>query len=389
MEHRWEAAPPRLPKGATAEVVEALLPMHLWRAPVLRLVTHGLSVVERFIIEAAVELRALTAQDVGAVTGLPTEITARVIAQLTAAGILSVRPDGAAEPVFPAATDTLERAELYELRETWLTFAYLPRTADLIAFDGGPGTAAAPQLNRLAPAFEAPMPADVAGRPAAEFLDERIRTGTVTGMPEWLHAAVADGATLPATCPAYRCVGHLRRGQPPKLRLVDAKRPERAQPLPVADAATGLAEWLAMLGDAVDGAFDRWGRLARESPNGPHRTFAIGADLARAVMHDGLPLNRPCGLMVRDEEAVVTQPVGLTPADPAAEAVFTLDHAVASVLAEPLDGLGLHTLATAGALAAAAYGAEPEAEDIRAELWRRRHFVHVYRLRAANDFAYD
>ncbi|MEH1126468.1 hypothetical protein [Micromonospora sp. CPCC 206061] len=396
----WGPVPPKLPRGAIAEVTEVLLPIHLWRAPVTKVVPQGLSTVEQFVIEAALDLGDITVTDVAEVTGLPPELAARITARVAAVGVLAPIPGTEAppagpvyQPVSPAAEQALAKAALHEFHRAHLTFMYLPRTDELLAFEGGEGGPGAPLVHRLASAYHAPMPAGVAGADSAEFLNARISAGTVLGLPDWVHAAEPDESRLPETCPAYRCRGHLKADQGAVLQLVDANKSRRTQQVGFAKVAVGLSGWLASLAGSLDGAFAGWGTPSlspqRLTPDGGGWSFSLTDELARAVLDADLPLTRPLGLSIRDEEAVLSVGVRLMPADDGARATFALDRAVGVVLAVPLEQL--HTAALAAAMAAAVtdYDVAPTTDEVRAELWHRRQFFRLYALRAADDFAYD
>jgi hypothetical protein len=200
---------------------------------------------------------------------------------------------------------------------------------------------------------------------------------------------------LPETCPAYRCRGRLRtNGEGPVLALVDAAKPDKTQQCRFTALATGLTGWLTAQAESLDGALAQWGepsvRPERSATDGAVGwTFRVAGGQARRIMDSDLPLSRPLGLAVHDEEATLRVGVRLQPADDAGRAVFALDHAVNVVLAVPLERLGPEVLTAALAAAATTFDTEPTGAEVRGELWRRRQFYRVYALRAADDFAYD
>jgi hypothetical protein len=177
------------------------------------------------------------------------------------------------------------------------------------------------------------------------------------------------------------------------LQLVDANKPRRTQPAGFARMAAGLSGWLASLAGSLDGAFAGWGTPVlspkRQTPDGGGWSYSLTDELARAVLDADLPLTRQLGLSIRDEEAVLSVTVRLMPADDDARATFALDRAVGVVLAVPLGQLHTAALVAATAEAMTDYDVEPTTDEVRAELWRRRHLFRAYALRAADDFAYD
>jgi hypothetical protein len=289
-----------------------------------------------------------------------------------------------------AAAEALASATLYEYSRAYLTILFLPATDELLAFDPGPRRPEEPLVHRVTPVYNAPLRSDLVGMETAAFLDARISTRTVLGLPDWVYKAEPDdAATLPETCPAYRCSGYLKGdGDARALKLVDAVRPERTQPLRLT-GVTGLTGWLARQARSLDGALTQWGEEAVVAvPAGPEWTFPVSGTAARRMMDGGLPVTRPLGVSVRDEEATVMIAARLEPADDAARAAFALDRAVGALLAEPLDQLAPPAMAAAIAAATLAFGHELSAADVRGELWRRRQFFRLYVLRAADDFPY-
>ncbi|WP_432904033.1 hypothetical protein ACQP1S_06285 [Micromonospora matsumotoense] len=403
----WGPVAPELSKDAVAEIADALLPVHLWWAPVTKVVSDQLAVIERFVIEAALHLGEISSGDIAEVTGLPPDLAERVTARVAAAGALepaATAPEGSAatasvyQPVRPAATEILSSAELREYHRAHLLLMYFPRTGDLVAFDTDSKGFDPSLIHRLTPAFDAPLPPETAGLPVGDFLQSKISAGTVVGLPDWVHSAESDAGDLPETCPAYRCRGYLKRdGKGPVLRLLDARRPDKyplTLPSRIMAQATGLGAWFEAELAAFDTAFSCWGaplpgpRLAPPAEGGVWEC-ALPAGLTQAMIADELPVSRPLSLANHDQEITLRVPVRLSPADEAANALFAVDHAAATLLAEPPNQLAATKLAAATQAAADEYGHQPTEYDVVAELWRRRQFFQVYALRAVEDFSYD
>jgi hypothetical protein len=174
--------------------------------------------------------------------------------------------------------------------------------------------------------------------------------------------------------------------------LVDAKKYNKTEPSNVA-AATGLAQWFATKAEALDLAVGRWG----EPQVDPQRlivdgracwSFLLSGAGARKIVQEELPLSRDLGITIRHQEAIVSVAAHLVPADDAASVIFALDHAVAVLLEVPLAQQSLTELQRAAAAAEGRYGHRPTESEVLRELWRRGKFVHVYVLRANDDFPY-
>ncbi|MEV0392001.1 hypothetical protein [Polymorphospora rubra] len=398
--YRWSAQPPNLPRYGYAEITEALVPILTWPAvPVLKRVEHGLSVVERFVLEAALTLQGVRAEDITEITGIPTDIAFRMADRLRALGALD-RVDDTFEPVEPVTREVLTSQRLPEYHQANLQFMYLADTDELIAYDSGPGTPDPPLVHLVPVACQAPVPAGLVGRSRATLLNERIAAGRVAGLPDWVHAAVDDDVRMPETSPAYRCRrGHLKSagsGAALVLELYDGDNPERRGRPCSFDGADRLRERLRACADALDGALRPLTPASQAEAtvldDRTVRFFTVTTEGARYFGDQGLPISRPLGLSIRSTQAIVAVPARLAPADPAAAGLFALDHAVHHMLETPLSELTPQTAAQAVAGAVEVHQLPETAvtvDELRSELWRRRHFTPLYTLRAAEDFDYD
>jgi hypothetical protein len=155
---RWLHTPPDVTGEPLVIITEALLPIFTWMdVPLVRAVEQKLSAVERFLIEAALGLGDLDAEDVEELTGLPEEATRRIAGHLCEISVFTAG-DGRYVADEEAAVATLSRETLVELRPDVLTFLVLPRTGEALAFEHKQGRTAPPQLHRLDPVASAPLP---------------------------------------------------------------------------------------------------------------------------------------------------------------------------------------------------------------------------------------
>lgn len=405
----WGARP-KIPGSATVQVREALVPMELWTAvPVVRRIDEELTIVDRFILEAALDLNPLYARDVEDVTRIPRDAVTRIAGRLTGLGLLR-----AAEDAYWAETDAVEaalnRRSVPRYALTRLTFLYLPDGDDLIAFGSGPGQAAAPKLNRVAPVSDKALPADLAGIPVTEFVGRRIRAGTVARLPEDIVGMPEAGPSsaeetndegrIPDTCAVYRCAGHVKRqGEEVTLvlRLSSGKggRGEKCA-IPGAD---GQARRWESLDVQVPEAAEDWGGYAYiGKTSATSWKFILDEDAANSATWQDVPISDPGGLSVTElPSCVVEVEIAFEPLDSDAARIFALDYAVREVTETAYDSISgspevLARAVEAGSARFSDYcpgGMGLTAEDLERRLWAGNHFRHVYAVREAEDFAYE
>ena len=211
---RWLPAPPDMGDEPLVIVTEALLPIFDWmNVAVVRAVQEKLSAVERFLIEAALALGDLDAEDIEELTGLPEEATRRIAGHLCEIAVLNAGA-GRYTANEDAARATLAQAMIVELRPDVLTFLVLPRSADALAFEHKQGRGAPPQVHRLDPVANAPVPGAFRDATQAAVLRTLLGAGRVGGLPEDVTgiAEPPDDKPVPDVCPAYRYTGRLRMG---------------------------------------------------------------------------------------------------------------------------------------------------------------------------------
>lgn len=390
------SAPVRPPGNASVVIRAALVPMLLWPSvPVTRRVDQDLTIVDRFVVEAALALAPVHAGDVAEVTGIPPHAIARIAGRLTGLGLLRADGDGY-RPVEETARTALARQTVAEYRTAYVTFLYLPQGDDLLAFPPGPGHPDPPLLTKALPVGAAPVAARIAGRNRAELLRERIVGGRVAGLPEDIVDAVDGEDTVPPGCQAYQCRGHVRaHGDDATLvlRLLDGAGKAVAQ-CTLAGAPGQAARWAALAaqaGSAGRGWEAAGGAVAVVQEADTTWSFSLDGTAANAAARDGVALSKPVGLAVHDDDCVVYVDATFAPADPVAGRVFALHHAVRAVADTAPAELGSDAIETATAAARKAYELDADAltgTDVADRLWSDRHYRHVYAVRSSRDFTY-
>jgi hypothetical protein len=393
-----------VPRNASVVIREALVPMLLWPSvPVLRRIYEELTVVDRFVAEAAVALAPMRAEDVEEVTTIPRDAVVRIAGRLVGLGLL--RAEGADyHPVEEAVRNALRQRAVPEERRGSMTFLYLPHSDDLIAFPVGPGLSRPPLLQKADPAEVAPLPRELAGARRADVLRARIQSGRAAGLPPEVVDVLDDPTddALPPSCPAYRCRGHVKSGDDGRLVLEVLDRDGKKTAQWTLSGATGqAAQWIALASRAADAgaAWTADGGTVQVRQDEPAAwTYALDSGAAQAATRDGVRLGDPAGLEIHDgdrredDRVVVVVNARFEPLDRRATRVFALDDAIHAVVDQDPAGVSADSVARATAAARARYGLAPDAltgAEVTESLWTGRHYRHVYGLRAAKDFPYD
>jgi hypothetical protein len=241
---------PGLGPGVLLRVRHTLLPLYWLRGvPVLRKISHDLTVFERFVLEMALELGAVSGRDITEVLDLQPEFLVRGAWRLAVAGAL--RKEGELYQVVPeVATTLLTTKTLPQRVQSTADFVLLPRTGDLLGVASGRGgwlAEADRQRRKLRPHGAAPAPASLWSRGRAEYLAERVQAGDIAGSDQEIAEVVVpleddppllpslhqprsankqgapedDDDSRPRGCPAYHCSAQVTQG--PNGLLVEAE----------------------------------------------------------------------------------------------------------------------------------------------------------------------
>lgn len=386
---------PRIPRAATVQLREALVPMLLWTSvPVTRRVDEDLTIVDRFMLEAAFTLAPMRADDVEEVTQIPRDAVLRIAGRLTALGLLTAGDTGF-HAVADAAREALHKQAVPRYTTAHLAFLYLPDGDDLIAFASGPGQTTPPILHRAEPVADRELPSEASGRLLAEFIGDRIRSGRVARLPDDIVGAHSDNPHLiPATCHVYRCAGHVRRSGAEVTLALEIKSASGKKEKCAIPGASGQAElWEGITARAPDAAGD-WGGMIVTVREAPARwRFTLDREAAGWAARAGVAVSRPGGLSIAEPPlCIVEAEIAFEPSSQDAAVVFALDHAVRELTDTAHPHLTGDAAAAAAATARQQYHLEDSvltSADVERRLWDESYFRHVYALREPSDFAYD
>jgi hypothetical protein len=423
--HLRRADAPALEPGVLLRVSHTLLPLYWLRGiPVLRDVSHELTVFERFILEMALELGSVSGDDVKEVLDLRPEFLVRGAWRLAVAGALYL--DGNIYRVVPAVAEKLRQTRLLPQRvQSTADFVLLPRTGDLLAVASGRGggwlAEADRQRRKLRPHGPAPAPESLWSRKRAEYLAERVRAGDIAGsdhgIAEVVLPAEGDRALLPRLrkprgksepadtddnpprgCLAYNCSAEVKEGPDGAIVEVSltgepggAERDDADQgggrfslKAELTGAANLVATWQAQL-DALD-VRAAWEQVTQapcdyrqaERTGVSTWVFHVGGQAAEAIAASGYSLAEPIvlELTAESQQTTVEAHLELRVADKVAEALFARDQLVASLLAAPDPRAALAT-------------ATMDEAPLRERIWQLGQFRLAYMLREPEDFGYE
>lgn len=404
---RWLPSPPDVAGEPLVVITEALVPIFNWiDVPVVRAVSQKLTVVERFVIEAALRLGDLDVEDMEELTGLPEEATGRIAGHLCEMSVLTT---GAGRYVAneEAALATLTRESLVELRQGVLTFLVLPRSGDALAFEHKQRRPAPPRISRLAPVASAPVPDTYRDASRTGMLRTLIEAGQVADLPEDVAEIVDPGGAdqVPDVCPTYRYAGqlHLHAGQVKAIGHIYGERGEDRVRIDLSGAGRLMDYWLNQaellyLTETFEAACQAIGCSPADAKarrvGASHWAFQLSSTGARDLTRRGVHLCRPGGLelLSPDRTTKIELVASFEPADADAAMTFAVDAAADMLEERPPDSLTPADLGQAVVTACATHQVEagPETEhEVRTRLWARGSHYLIYKLRAGEDFGYD
>ncbi|MFD0591986.1 hypothetical protein ACFQZ4_04945 [Catellatospora coxensis] len=378
---------------AQVVVHESLVTMLLWPSvPVRRRVDHDLTVIDRFVVEAAQRLAPMRPEDVEEVTGVPREAVARIADRLV--GLHVLERTAAGYHAADVASTVLQRRTVPQYRPAQMTFLYLPDTDEMVAFPPGPQATNAPQLQRTTPVGATRLADEVSALRQSELLGRRIADGAVTGLPADIVEVDDAPDRMPMIVPQYRCRGSVRRtdGGEPELTLQilggRVRVTARLTGVPLLAARwTGVAE---RAGDAGS-AWTATGGAVTSTRLGD-TAWRYGLDDRAAAVADaaGVILSEPGGLLIRCNDDIAYLDAEFEPLDDGARLLFARQSAFRSVSALAPEKVTRALLRQTADRAVTAFDLPRDmltVDSVLDELWQRRFYQHVYAARREEDFA--
>lgn len=390
-------------------VEETLLPMLLLPdvPVVLRDVREPISILQRFLLQAAVDARMLDLHDAQQATSIPLYALRRLACEFAQSGLFT--RDIAADRFMP--NDDLCRRALatnrVELEKPGrLHLLFLPESSELVALQRDDTVRKfVSTLHACTPDAGYPTPG-LEGRELHEFLQSHIERSAVTGLPpEFIRieppATAATipsdktGSPMPASVPAFRVSFTVTTGDKHprcRLRLLAARKANEVE-LSAATktiATTVHRATLSTLPTASIPALahlgmprDAQAELVFESP--VRANVPLDAWSAKQVSAMTW-LTRPHPVRVQQPELSLTTraSVSFFASDEVADRLFAIDEATLAVLSAP-------NAPTPQSLRAAVErsGRGVQDVDVRERLWQRREYARVHSIRAHEDLFHD
>jgi hypothetical protein len=422
--------PPAITPETVAVVSNALLPVLGWRdVPVLHEVREELTVLERFVLEMALSLGTVSAEDFAEVVTLPRQVLAAGATRLIAAGALHLVGNGyQVEPT--TATRALQEQRIRRPRLATADFVLLPRTGDLLAVPPAKKSWLRQlELARVAPVRNAPIPPELWNQRRSGYFATRVRTGTATlldteivdvPIPEndpLLVTNNGNAASKAQLCAAYDCRAEVtsdKRGQHTVRAVIYGKPRHRRNasgsgqanglvevPIQLTGAQNLVSEWLTLAAGLADQATQRaawqeicpadgaqlFGSVRRRGPM--EWEFSLTEGTALALARNRRPLDQPVGLTLENDEAAVQLVGWLVPDDDEARVLFARDRAISQLLTATDPAAELVTICKSAATSLRLSGGRLVPQDIRDRAWELAYYRLAYALREAEDFPYD
>ena len=416
-------------------VSEAFVPLLHWReVSVRRELRQELTRLERFLLEMALALDTVDAEEFEELVSLPRSVLAGGMSRLVAGGAVCLLAEGRFQVVAEVAARFLQQEAVVHQVTSTADFALLPRSGDLLAVSAEKGRSWLRELERtrLVPATNAPVPRDLWGERSMAYLARRVWEGTFAGNDTDIATVseVQDDPPLlspkgsqngkgrqreTGVCPAYRCRAEIRRGRSGnqtvhavlhgQSKRGSAKKEQRVDAEVEVDltGAVGLVQsWLELCNALDDPATRRaaWHevgpatRFGGAEPSAQRRShsawdFLVTGSAARAISEEGRALTQPVGLAIVGEEAVVELLCRFVPADEEARALFALDGALAALLGSdsPIDEFD--AICSQARTGLAAPTPHLSGDMVRERVWRLGYYRLAYALREREDFPRD
>lgn len=398
----------------TLDLVEALVGVFLWPGlPVTVQRVKRINLIERFTLEAALTLGAVTAEELSALTKLPAQSIRPLLGRLLASGALMAAGPGRYAPT-DDGEDILLRETVVVEEHGHQDFAYFPATDELLALTKAVAQRPKDLFNKkMRPATYMPVPEELRAETPSAVVTRHLAAGTAYECPPEVTGAAAldDEEPLGDICPAYLA-------QPVTCRHA----PETGQSQ--VDLTLHGHKWDVRVRLAgVNGLVATWERFARlverpevapllwaaitgaggsqlprdvaatltvqpsDSDSSPRYTMMLPEEAARELRASN-HLGEVVGLRVDGEQTVLRIKVGFQPADVAAARLFATDHA--AILLGTGEAASVEAAITD---AAKEYALEPgvsvDPDEALDRTWQLEHYQAIYALRESHDFGYD
>lgn len=386
--------------AAHPEVTRCWLPLAVWDGVCVRVnVRQGLTVMERFAIEALLALRDCDEADLEAIAGLPRELGSWVLTSLEHKGLAFRHPDLKYGPNTDECTKALASGSVVTQREEHRTVLCFPETEEFVVL--AEGRTVTGRLREINPMGQFPLTDQFVNHPRSDILTRSLAEGRVYGEVIDGFSPTSDPqGPIDSSCPAYQVSFALARCESPTWQLTfrGTSRRRRSRKHHDEPDQSGTAmdfhqqviglpalpllarKWRDHLQQALNPADFRtkvpgMGSVAFQDGT---VTAAINGESAGQLGKRHLLCERMGLSITVDRSLEYELPLALRPADDASRELFALDNAVRSIISAS---------DRPQALAAVCGDDRQYRPIVMGRMWSLRLYEAVYDLRESEDFS--
>lgn len=375
-----------------------------------------LSLMEKFILEAALEIPSIQSIDIETVTSIPSHSIQRILLFFSRIGILQTEDNKMFAPSYNRIQNILKTGEYGMPYSKRSAFIYLPLSDDLIyAYDQQSPTRFADLFRFGTSQCSFPMPSALAEVPIHKFIDDRIKQRHIVNLPDQavgvnLSEYKEDFKRIKQMAPIHKCKARILK-RPDDLFegiiYVYDSHEKRTEPftLKLSGSEQVITDWMGIANNICENCNHEmlksvFGLSSTDAARHIHRDgtlLSLEVDLksARLLSMDSLLMEK-IGLLAYYKEDLITFhfAVNLNPDGLDAMLLFAVDEIVRKLLLTPLehitikilDPLILETIEKKGLT-------ELVIEDMKKtvieRLWNLHHYIVIYKLREHRDFCYE
>jgi hypothetical protein len=378
-------------------VRNAWLPLVIWEGVRVKLRgTRGLSLMERFVIKALLELQNCNAEDLREVAAIPPELSAWLFASLVQRNLATQYDDTHYQPHVAACHDALQSNRVPIERDEERSFFWFPLTDEYVALQDSAG--AIRRFRGIEPVGKYPLPERWRREKRATLIRRAVEEKRVYGADIGDLIDVSDDAILNDEYPAYHCAAVLPESTTGDWRLTLFGNRKRKQ----AQDRGGLQEGhlggeqaeLPLTIPVLPHLIDLWKKPLSAAQPYVHRELIdqgmskvsfgkcscsaeLGGTAATTMTRQRL-LSPTLSLALQvDREIEYAIPLQLIPADSVAKRLFAIDEAVRELLTAPRPSDTFIAITQKDGITRAC---------LIDRLWQLKLFAMVYQLREKEDF---
>lgn len=375
----------------------AWLPLVVWdEITVVKEVSIGLTVFERYVLEGVLALGICSPSDLLEIASIPSELAIWLLMSLEHKGLV-FREESSFLPNAEVCAAALEQDAVLTFRREKASFLWLPESGELVLLSD-PGSLFR-RLRNLVPSGSFPISADLAGLTRGQLITRAIESGEVIGADAGVLREALDDAPVPNSVPAYQVRGTIsvdagsRRVQlamvgPRKARNLGGNGPTSDTveiDLPLPELATLPSMWRGHIAEALRSCAPE---VSSRYPGCSMEANAVAPSLSLddpgvSQLASTLLLIDRLGLEIWTKDAFhceLSCVLESAPGSDRAEHIRVRDKAVRQLLCSS-------SALTRELLDQVCQEHDADADEVIDRLWQIRQYRRVYELRQAKDFS--